>query len=72
MPIRLRKFIGTIVLILFVMTYALVAMVIAEAKIVQINDWTKLLYFAIMGLAWIVPAGGIIWWMERKPKADQS
>jgi hypothetical protein len=69
MPQRLRKFIGTIVLVVFVCGYALTAMTIAAAKLPGTSGWVQLAYFAAAGLAWVVPAGALVYWMQ-KPDRD--
>ncbi|WP_244313839.1 DUF2842 domain-containing protein [Stappia sediminis] len=68
LPPRLRKFIGMIVLVVFVTTYALIAMVIGDLTLQQSSTLARFTYFAIAGLVWVIPAGAIIWWMERRPK----
>jgi hypothetical protein len=65
MPQRLRKLIGTLVLVVFVTLYALTAMTIAAAKLPGTSWFVQLLYFAIAGLLWIVPAAPLITWMQR-------
>jgi hypothetical protein len=65
MPQRLRKLVGTIVLVIFVCLYALTAMTIAAAKLPGASGLAHLLYFAIAGLAWIVPAAPLIAWMQK-------
>ncbi|ADZ70365.1 DUF2842 domain-containing protein [Polymorphum gilvum] len=61
----LRKFVGMVVLVTFVVVYALVAMVIGDMTLQQASTWVRLAYFAVAGLLWVIPAGAIIWWMER-------
>lgn len=60
-----RKFIGMIALVIFVVVYALVAMVIGDLTLQQSSTLARFAYFAIAGLVWVIPAGAIIWWMER-------
>lgn len=69
LPPRLRKFIGMIVLVVFVTSYALIAMVIGDITLQTSSTLARFTYFAIAGLVWVIPAGAIIWWMERRPKA---
>lgn len=64
----LRKFIGMVVLVVFVVVYALTAMVIGDMTLQQSSNLARFVYFAIAGLAWVIPAGAIIWWMERGGK----
>ena len=63
MPVRLRKFIGTILIIILVLGYALIANTIAVATLGEAPWWGHLLYFALTGLIWILPAMLIIKWM---------
>jgi hypothetical protein len=62
---RLRKLIGTIVLVAFVVLYALTAMTIAAAKLPGMSGWVQLAYFVGAGLAWVIPAGALIFWMQK-------
>ncbi|WP_176083950.1 DUF2842 domain-containing protein [Martelella sp. HB161492] len=63
MPVRLRKFVGTILIILLVIVYALAATLIATHMLGDKAWWVALLYFALSGLLWILPAMVIIKWM---------
>lgn len=70
MSIRTRKLIGTLVLIVVLVVYALLAM--AVAIVLQVNQASKLAelaYYIVAGLLWVLPAGAIISWMSR---ADPS
>lgn len=62
---RLRKLIGTIVLVAFVCVYALVAMVVAAVTLPDESRAVQMAYYAVAGLVWVIPAGLIIRWMER-------
>ncbi len=68
MPIRLKKLIGTVLLIVIVIVYAVVATAIASATLAQSSWWVHLLYFLLTGLIWILPAMLIIRWMETPPR----
>ena len=50
MPPRLRKLVGTIVLVAFVCVYALTAMTIAAAKLPGTSGLVQLVYFVVAGL----------------------
>lgn len=66
MPRRVRKFIGAAAMLLFVMVYAVCAMVAAEAR--PIHDASapvQAIAYAILGLAWILPLLPLIAWMEK-------
>ncbi|MHA7773372.1 DUF2842 domain-containing protein [Roseibium sp. M-1] len=64
-----RKFIGMVLLVTFVVIYALTAMVIGDLTLQQSSNLVRFIYFAIAGLAWVIPAGAIIWWMGRDGKS---
>jgi predicted membrane channel-forming protein YqfA (hemolysin III family) len=71
MPCRLRKLIGTIVMIAFVMVYAVVAMALADSRVSQVPELVRALVYAALGLAWVLPLLPLIRWMER-PDADAA
>jgi predicted membrane channel-forming protein YqfA (hemolysin III family) len=65
-PRRTRKFIGTVVTILFVTVYALVAMALAQSRLIQsAPGYLQAVYYVVLGLAWILPLMPLIKWMER-------
>jgi hypothetical protein len=67
MPVRLKRLIGTIVILLFVLLYALTASLAGDVIVRHQPLWLQLIYFAIAGLLWILPVGALISWMYRKP-----
>jgi hypothetical protein len=63
---RIRKFIGTSMIIGFVPVYAFVAAALAQARPVrEAPGLIQILCFAGLGLAWIVPLMPLIKWMEK-------
>ena len=70
MPLRLRKLIGTLIIIFLVITYALLATTFAEIYLGASAWYTHLAYFFLSGLLWILPAMAVIKWMERPVKQD--
>ncbi|MCB1382795.1 MAG: DUF2842 domain-containing protein [Notoacmeibacter sp.] len=68
MPVRLKKLIGTFVLIALVVIYALVATTVAVARLGESSALVHLAYFLFTGVLWVVPAMFIISWMNRPPK----
>ena len=68
MPQRLRKFVGTIVLVIFVAFYSLTAMTVAAAKLPGTSSLVQLLFFVVAGLAWVIPAAPLVAWMQRPDK----
>jgi hypothetical protein len=63
MPVRLKKLIGTVVLVALVVVYALLATLFAVATLGAASPWVHLLYFLLTGMLWIVPAMFVIRWM---------
>ncbi len=66
-----RKLIGTIVLLAFIIVYALVAMAIAEGRIRDAPALIQTVVYIVLGLAWVLPAMPLIRWME-KPDPERS
>jgi len=64
MPIRLRKFIGTILLFALVIVWALVAMALAQAPLIHDNEIASVAYYVIAGLGWVLPAMPLVRWMS--------
>ncbi|PWL18083.1 DUF2842 domain-containing protein [Falsochrobactrum shanghaiense] len=68
MPVRLKKLIGTFLLVALVIIYAILATLVAVAVLAESSVWVHLFYFFFTGILWVLPAMGIIWWMERPPR----
>lgn len=68
MYVRFKKFIGTFVLVILIIGYALAAMIFAETQLTHASTGALFMFFAVTGVLWILPAMGLIWWMEKKPK----
>jgi hypothetical protein len=69
MPLRLRKFIGAILLITLVVSWALVAMALAQAPAIKANGLIEVIYYVVAGLAWVLPAVPLVRWMSRPDAA---
>ncbi len=69
MPARLRTFIGSILLVALVITYALVASAVAVARLGEASAWTQLAFFLFSGLLWVLPAMAIVSWMSKSAKS---
>jgi hypothetical protein len=66
MPIRLRKFLGTVALLVLVIVWALVAMALAQAPAIHDHTALSVAYYVIAGIGWVVPALPIVTWMSRQ------
>ena len=63
---RSRKLIGVLVTLAFVIVYALVAMALAQARLIHdAPGLLQALYYGMIGMAWILPIMPLIRWMER-------
>ena len=62
---RTRKLVGTMVLIPFLIAYALIAMSIGAVRVVGSSTPVQVLYFLVAGLLWVIPAGVLVRWMQR-------
>lgn len=67
MPVRLKKLIGTVILILLVLFYALFATAVATLYLPRSGALVHLAYFLFTGVLWVVPAMLLIRWMAGKP-----
>ena len=65
MPIRLRKLIGAVVLILLVTSWALLAMAVAQFPVIKANAVIEAVYYVLAGLGWVLPAMPLVRWMSR-------
>ena len=64
-PMRVRKLIGLIGLLLLLFVYALIVMTIAVSGRAPQSGAAEFFFYLITGLAWTPPAAAIIWWMQR-------
>ncbi len=71
MPQSARKLIGTVLIVVIAIIYALVATTIASARLAEAGWVAHLIYFLVTGVLWIVPAMFIINWM-MKPDHKKS
>lgn len=70
MTMRSRKFFGTIALFILITVYAFLAMMVAIALQVNASPLVEVIYYVVAGLAWVIPAGAIVWWMQKPDLAD--
>jgi Protein of unknown function (DUF2842) len=64
MPIRLRKLIGAVALVVLVTVWALVAMAVAQFPAIKANGVIEVIYYVVAGLGWVLPAMPLIRWMS--------
>jgi hypothetical protein len=69
MRIRTRKLIGTIGLLVLITAWALLAMAFAQFALRAQSTCVALLFYAVAGLGWVLPAMPIVSWMQRPDRA---
>jgi hypothetical protein len=67
---RIKKLIGTILTLIWLPIYALVATAVAVRVLPTANGFVEFLYYALAGLLWIVPIGLMLPWMHREPNGQ--
>ena len=68
MPIRTRKLIGTVALLVLVSVWGLFAMALAQSVLTDINGFVAAIYYVVVGLGWLLPAMPLISWMSMPDK----
>jgi hypothetical protein len=64
----LRRFVGMVALVTFVTIYIFVVLVIGSVRFPEGSDTLPMmLFYAVAGLLWVVPAAWLIRWMYRRP-----
>jgi uncharacterized protein DUF2842 len=70
LPIRTRKLIGTIALLLLVVVWAFGAMAFAQFALTSANQVVALIYYVAAGLGWLLIAMPLISWMLRRDRTQ--
>tara|TARA_B110000971_G_C20010184_1_gene501177 strand:+ start:385 stop:642 length:258 start_codon:yes stop_codon:yes gene_type:complete len=70
LPMRLRKLIGLVAMLALIVFYALLVMTVAVTSGVPDNKAIEFLFYLVTGIAWVLPAGAIIYWMQRPDEAE--
>lgn len=65
MSAHIRKLVGTIVLLIFMVVYIAIAGAIGSGRIAEANGFAQFAYFLVAGLLWVIPAALLIRWMAR-------
>ncbi len=69
LPQRTRKLIGTVLMVVLVIFYSLFVMTLAMAWLDGASVAVKTVFYAVGGLAWVLPAMVIVWWMQRPDRS---
>jgi Protein of unknown function (DUF2842) len=70
MPIRTRKLIGAVLLLVLLVVWVLLGMVFAQNPLMAENRLLAAVYYVVVGLGWVLPAMPIIRWMVRPDRAE--
>lgn len=68
---RLRKFIGTLVLLVSLGIYLPVTAIVASGRLAEVHVLLQMLFFLVAGLIWVLPAAFLVRWMQR-PDEDEG
>ena len=66
-----RKLAGAVALIAFITIYAFFAAAVGDIALRNAPKLVQALYFLVAGLVWVIPAGLIVWWMQRPRASDR-
>jgi cation transporter-like permease len=75
MHIRVRKLIGTVLLLVLAIVWALVAMAVAQFVLPSVDGWVAAIYYVAVGLGWLPLAMLLVSWMSRpdpEPTSTQT
>jgi len=65
MPLRIRKLIGALALLVLVAAWALLAMAAAQFVFISGNNLAAWFFYVIAGVGWVLPAMPLVSWMSR-------
>ncbi len=68
MTVRSKKLIGTILILIWLPVYALLASGLAVLILPRASGVAAFLFYAVAGMLWAVPVGLLFPWMMREPK----
>ncbi len=70
MRARTRKLVGTMLLLVVLIIYSLLVMLAAAAVLPNGGKIVELIFYAVAGLAWVLPAAVLIKWMYATPSEN--
>jgi hypothetical protein len=72
MPIRTRKLIGAVLLLVLLVVWVLLGMALAQNPLMAENRLLAALYYVVVGLGWVLPAMPIVRWMARPERPGET
>ncbi len=70
MRMRVKKFLGVFILIGFIAIYSLLVMRVAVDVLPQARGIAEFVFYAVAGMAWVVPVRYLILWMNKPGRRD--
>ena len=70
MPMRWKKFIGVFALLAVLIVYTLLVMRAAVAILPTAGTLEQFVFYAVAGMAWVVPVRYLIVWMNRPGRGE--
>ncbi|GAK44099.1 conserved protein [Tepidicaulis marinus] len=65
LPMRLRKLIGTFLLMAWIIAYTVLAVTLGTASFFPQHVAVQLVYYVVAGIAWIFPVRYLLAWMQK-------
>jgi hypothetical protein len=72
MPMRTRKLVGAVLLLVLLVVWVLLGMVLAQNQLMAESRLLAALYYVVVGIAWVLPAMPIVRWMVRPDRAGET
>lgn len=70
MPMRWKKLVGLFALLAIIFVYVLLVMSLAARILPTAGPLATFVFYAISGMAWVVPVRYLILWMNTPSKTD--
>ena len=71
MPMRWKKFIGVFALLAVLIVYTLLVMRAAVAILPTAGMLEQFVFYAVAGMAWVVPVRYLIVWMNKPGRGEK-
>ncbi|HEY9214028.1 MAG TPA: DUF2842 domain-containing protein [Ancylobacter sp.] len=72
LPPRVRKLIGTVLMLVLVIVWALSAMALAQGRVTVLPGVWQFLAYLVLGIGWIFPAAWLIRWMQKYDRRQET
>ncbi|MGD9866921.1 MAG: DUF2842 domain-containing protein [Hyphomicrobiales bacterium] len=71
MKARVRKLIGTLVLLVSLGIYLPFTAIVASGRLAETHILLQMLFFLVAGLIWVFPAAFLVRWMQRPDSSEE-